>query len=76
MKSYYSSDRISISLRTKSNVSAIRASKSIYQRLDDYWTSIRMTNMQVPAEYMLVSKLPIKTNFVKLGTYRYIDLFK
>ena len=38
VKSYYSSDRISMSLRTKSNVSAIRASKSLYQRLVDNWT--------------------------------------
>ena len=37
VKSYYSSDRISMSLRTKSNVVAIRATKSICQRLDDYW---------------------------------------
>ena len=62
VKSYYSSDRISMSLRTKSNVSAIRASKSLYQRLDDYWTSIRLTNMKVPAEHLLVSKPPVNSN--------------
>ena len=56
VKSYYRSDRIVICLKTKSNVSAIRASKSLYQRLDDYWTSIRLTKMQVPAQHMLVSK--------------------
>ena len=44
VKSYYKNDRIVICLKTKSNVSAIRASKSLYQRLDDYWTSIRLTN--------------------------------
>ena len=62
IKSYYKSDRIVICLRTKSNVSAIRASKSLYQRLDDYWTSIRLTKMQVPAEHMLVSKPPVNSN--------------
>ena len=62
VRSYYKSDRIVICLRTKSNASAVRASKSLYQRLDDYWTSIRLTNMQVPAEYMLVNKLPVNTN--------------
>ena len=36
VKPYYKSDRIVICLRTKSNVSAIRASKSLYQRLDNY----------------------------------------
>ena len=30
VKSYYKSDRIVICLKTKSNVSAIRASKSLY----------------------------------------------
>ena len=62
VRSYYRSDRIVICLRTKSNVSAIRASKSLYQKLDDYWTSIRLTRTQVPAEHMLVSKLPINSN--------------
>ena len=62
VRSYYKSDRIVICLRTKSNVSAIRASKSLYQKLDDYWTSIRLTKMQVPAEHMLVSKPPVNSN--------------
>ena len=34
---YYSSNRISISLKTKSASAAVRASKSINQRLEDYW---------------------------------------
>ena len=62
VRSYYKSDRIVICLKTKSNVSAVRASKSLYQRLDDYWTSIRLTKMQVPAEHMLVSKPPVNSN--------------
>ncbi|MDC1375930.1 tyrosine-type recombinase/integrase, partial [bacterium] len=37
-------------------------SKSLYQRLDDYWTSIRLTKMQVPAQHMLVSKPPVNSN--------------
>ena len=51
VKSYYSSDRISMSLRTKSNGVAIRATKSICQRLDDYWIvkiyQIRLKNYKV-----------------------------
>ena len=62
VRSYYKSDRIVICLKTKSNVSAIRASKSLYQRLDDYWTSIRLTKMQVPAQHLLVSKPPVNSN--------------
>ena len=49
VKSYYSSDRISMSLRTKSNGVAIRATKSICQRLDDYWLGLRLQKMDIPA---------------------------
>ena len=46
---YYSSRRISISLKTKSASAAIRASKSINQRLEDYWLGLRLQNMDIPA---------------------------
>ena len=62
VRSYYKSDRIVICLRTKSSVSAIRASKSLYQRLDDYWTSIRLTKSQVPAEHLLLKKPLVNSN--------------
>jgi integrase len=62
VRSYYKSDRIVICLKTKSSVSAIRASKSLYHRLDDYWRSIRLTKMQVPAEHLLLSKPPVNSN--------------
>ena len=56
IKQYYKNDRIVICFKTKSNILAIRASKSIYQKLDNYWTSIRLTNIQVPAQHMLLRK--------------------
>ena len=62
VKSCYESERIVICLRTKSNISAVRASKSLYQRLDDYWTSIRLTKLQIPAQHMLVTKPPVNSN--------------
>jgi integrase len=55
VKSYYSSDRISMSLRTKSNGVAIRATKSICQRLDDYWLGLRLQNMDIPAIHLVSS---------------------
>jgi hypothetical protein len=36
VKSYYKSDRIVICLKTKSNASVICASKSLFQKLDEY----------------------------------------
>ena len=55
LKSYYSSDRISMSLRTKSNGVAIRATKSICQRLDDYWLGLRLQKMDIPAIHLVGS---------------------
>ena len=53
MKSYYSSDKISFSLKTKSYVSALRITKSVTQRLEDYWFGIRLQNMNVPAMHLI-----------------------
>ena len=55
MKSYYSSDRISFSLKTKSYSSALRITKSLSQRLEDYWLGIRLQNMNVPAMHLVKS---------------------
>ena len=55
VKSYYSSDRISMSLRTKSNGVAIRATKSICQRLDDYWLGLRLQKMDIPSIHLVTS---------------------
>ena len=46
---YYSIQRLCFSLKTNSDSIAIRYSKSITQRLDDYWFGIRLKNMDVPA---------------------------
>ena len=56
VKSYYSSDRISMSLRTKSNGVAIRATKSICQRLDDYWLGFRLQKIDLPAIHLASSR--------------------
>ena len=49
VKQYYASNRISFSLKTKSFATAHRASKSIVQRLDDYWLGLRLQDMDIPA---------------------------
>ena len=53
---YYSSNRISISLKTKSASAAIRATKSINQRLEDYWLGLRLQNMDIPAIQVVKSR--------------------
>ena len=46
---HYSIQRLCFSLKTNSDSTAIRYSKSITQRLDDYWFGMRLKNMNVPA---------------------------
>ena len=53
IKSYYSSDRISFSLKTKSFVSALRITKSVTQRLEDYWLGVRLQNMNIPVMHLI-----------------------
>ena len=49
LTSYYDVKRLCFSLKTKSASAAIRASKSINQRLEDYWLGLRLQNMDIPA---------------------------
>ena len=46
---FYSSNRISMSLKTKSLAIANRAMKSINQRLEDYWLGLRLQKIDIPA---------------------------
>ena len=49
LANHYSVKRLCFSLKTKSLEYALRASKSVSQRLEDYWFSIRFKSMDVPA---------------------------
>ena len=48
IRSHYTRDRIIICLKTKSDTSAVRACKSLIQKLEDYWLSLRLTKSNVP----------------------------
>ena len=49
LTSHYDVKRLCFSLKTKSVSAAVRASKSINQRLEDYWLGLRLQNMDIPA---------------------------
>ena len=49
LASVYSVTRLCFSLKTKSASAAVRVSKSINQRLEDYWLGLRLQNMDIPA---------------------------
>ena len=55
VRQHYRSDRVSISLRTKSEATATRSAKSISQRLDDYWYGLRLQKMDAPALHLVIS---------------------
>ena len=49
LANHYSVKRLCFSLKTKSLGYALRVSKSVSQRLEDYWFGIRFKRMDVPA---------------------------
>ena len=49
LKESYSVKRLCFSLKTKSYSSALRITKSVLQRLEDYWLGIRLQKMDIPA---------------------------
>ncbi|MDB9771573.1 tyrosine-type recombinase/integrase [Alphaproteobacteria bacterium] len=55
LKSFYSVKRLCFSLKTKSYSSALRISKSVLQRLDDYWLGVRLQKMDIPAIHLVKS---------------------
>jgi len=54
LQQHYRSDRVSISLRTRSTKAAYRSAMSISQRLDDYWHGLRLQKMDVPALHLVI----------------------
>ena len=64
---HYSVKRLCFSLKTKCESSANRSSRSITQRLNDYWYGVRFSKMDVPVNNLIASKqnnktLPTNTN--------------
>ena len=57
LRNYYSTNRIVISLRTKSSRKAKIASTSISSKLEDYWLSLRLKNISVPASKKLITSV-------------------
>ena len=55
VQQHYRSDRVSISLRTKSARAAHHAI-SISQRLDDYWHGLRLQKMNVPDLHLVIDE--------------------
>ena len=62
IKAHYSRQRVVICLKTKAKGAAERMARSIIQRLEDYWLSLRLRNMTLPAEHLILKDIDIGTN--------------
>tara|TARA_B110000483_G_scaffold241244_1_gene323764 strand:- start:796 stop:1947 length:1152 start_codon:yes stop_codon:yes gene_type:complete len=56
IQEYYKSSRIAICLRTSRRDQAVRVGMSIAQRLEDYWISLRLSKLDIPALHLLIDK--------------------
>ena len=59
VQAHYKASRIVICLKTSRKDQAVRAARSIAQRLEDYWLSLRLANIDVPALHLLRER-PLK----------------
>ena len=62
IKAHYSRQRVVICLKTKSKGAAERLTKSLLQRLEDYWLSLRLSRMALPAEHLIIKDIDTSTN--------------
>ena len=66
---HYTVKRLCFSLRTKSYKSAIHASKSVSQRLEDYWFGLRLQKMNIPALQLIEQQASIDDSFIMHHAY-------
>jgi len=56
MRGHYKASRIVICLKTTRKHTALRSAKSIAQRLEDYWLSLRLAKIDIPALHLVRDK--------------------
>jgi len=56
IQEHYTASRVVICLKTTRRDSALKASRSISQRLEDYWLSLRLSKLDIPALHLLRDK--------------------
>ena len=61
LQRHYETPRIVICLKTRNHASALRISKSMAAKLDDFWLQMRLSHMNVPASGRLVKQQTINT---------------
>ena len=68
MQGHYKASRIVICLKTTRKDAAVRSAKSIAQRLEDYWLSLRLAKLDIPALHLVGDKtlIPSQSSFLHL----------
>jgi len=68
LKGHYKASRIVLCLKTTKKDTALRSAKSISQRLEDYWLSLRLAKIDIPALHLVRDKplLPSLSSSVTL----------
>jgi integrase len=68
MQGHYKASRIVICLKTTRKDTAVRSARSIAQRLEDYWLSLRLSKLDIPALHLLRDKplLPSHSSCMRL----------
>jgi len=61
LQMHYETPRIVICLKTRNHASALRASRSMAAKLDDFWLQMRLSHLDVPASDRLVKQQPTST---------------
>jgi len=75
IRSYYKSNRVIICLKTKQRFKALRAAKSIAQRLEDYWLSLRMSNIDIPGLNLIRNNLQASPNSSCMKLSEALDVY-
>ena len=53
MRGYYTSNRVVMCLKTQSRSLAVRAAKNISSKLEEYWLSLRLSQLDIPAAHLV-----------------------
>ena len=62
LQRHYETPRIVICLKTRNQHAALKASRSMAAKLDDFWLQMRVANMNVPASDKLNKQQPTKSS--------------
>lgn len=61
LQRHYETPRIVICLKTRNRASAMSASRSMAAKLDDFWSQMRLSHLDVPASDRLVKQQPVRS---------------